>query len=307
MALGGLLVAVLCLAIKVVAWLVSGSGALLSDALETVLNVLAAAGALAAVHIASQPPDEQHPYGHGKAEYLWAVMEGTLISLTALGIAWGALHEALHLEAPAAPWRGALINALAVVLTLLWLCFLNRAGKRQKSAALLAEAAHLKSDVWASGALLLGVALIPVTHWLWLDPLLSAAVALNTLWTGGKMIQESCNSLMDESPRPEVVNAVRQAIQAHGTEALSAHNLRMRHGGSQLFIELHLVVPGPMSVTRAHSICDRIENAIQHSVGPSSIWIHVEPDTAMAKGAAARVRSGELPINPRTTAKAPQG
>lgn len=275
-------VTLLVLAIKYSAYLVSGSEALLSDAIETILNVVAAIGTLAAVTVAARPADDNHPYGHEKAEYLWAVIEGVLVFLTALGILFIALHGFLHPMPVLAPLRGVALNAVAGGLNFLWARRLITLGRRQESQALLAAGAHVQSDVWTSLALIAGVSLIPVLHWLWLDPLLSALVALNVLWTGFGMIRHSSSGLMDEAPPEELVDHVRQRITQHGSGALEAHDLRMRKVGSLYFVEFHLVVPNHMQITEAHDICDRIEGAIRDYIGHCSIHIHVEPEN-MAK------------------------
>ena len=273
-----ILVSIVVLSIKYAAWAVSGSGALLSDAIETILNVLASVGTLWAVAFAARPADDNHPYGHGKAEYVWAVIEGVLVVLTALVILAIAGHDALHIQAPEAPLPGALLNASAGVINLIWALILRRMGKKHHSQALRSAGDHVLSDVWASLALLVGVCLIPILHWLWLDPLLSALVALNVLWTGFGMMRHSMTGLLDEAPPPELVHEVGQTITQAGQGALEAHDLRMRRVGALYFVEFHLIVPDEMRITDAHDICDRIENAIRAVLGRSSIHIHVEPE-----------------------------
>ncbi len=273
-----ILVSLVVLTVKTSAWLISGSDALLSDAIETILNVLAAIGTLWAVAFAARPADDNHPYGHGKAEYVWAVIEGVLVVLTALVIFAIAGHDALHPHAPTAPISGALLNASAGVINLIWAIILRRMGKKQHSQALLSAGDHVMSDVWASVALLIGVCLIPILHWPWLDPLLSALVALNVLWTGFGMMRHSMTGLLDEAPPPALINKVGEAITQSGQGALEAHDLRMRRVGALYFVEFHLIVPDAMRVTDAHDICDRIETAIRAVLGRSSIHIHVEPE-----------------------------
>lgn len=273
-----IIVSILVLAIKYSAYLVSGSGALLSDAIETILNVIASIGTLWAVSFAARPADDNHPYGHGKAEYLWAVIEGVLVVLTALGILLISLHDALHPTPIDAPLYGVALNAVAGLVNLVWARIMLGIGRRHDSQALLSAGDHVQSDVWASLALLVGVSLIPFIHWSGLDPLLSALVALNVLWTGFGMMRRSMSGLMDESPSVELVESVRQLITQNGDGALEAHDLRMRKVGSLFFVEFHLVVPDQMRITDAHDICDRIEAAIRSAIGRTSIHIHVEPE-----------------------------
>ncbi|GBQ06125.1 cation diffusion facilitator family transporter [Saccharibacter floricola] len=275
-------VSVIVLAVKYSAYYVSGSGALLSDAIETILNVVASIGTLWAVSFAARPADDNHQYGHGKAEYLWAVIEGVLVVLAALGILLIALHDAFHPMPIDAPFFGVTLNALAGVINLVWARIMISIGRRHTSQALLSAGEHVQSDVWASLALLIGVSLIPFVHWNGLDPLLSALVALNVLWTGFCMMRRSMSGLMDEVPSADLVEKLRLLIAQTGTGALEAHDLRMRKVGSLFFVEFHLVVPNHMQITEAHDICDRIEAAFRQELGQASIHIHVEPEK-MAK------------------------
>lgn len=270
-------VSVLVLGVKYAAYVVSGSDALLSDAIETILNVIAATGTLWAISIAALPADENHPYGHGKAEYLSAVIEGVLVVLTAVGILVIAIHDWWHPHPVHAPLRGVALNALGGLINLAWARTLITVGRRQSSQALQAAGDHVQSDVWATFALVIGVALIPVLNWPQLDPLLSIFVALNVLRAGFGMMHRSMSGLMDAAPAPEMVEAVRSIISEHGDGALEAHDLRMRKVGPLSFVEFHLVVPSEMTVSDAHDICDRIEAAIREKLGRTSIHIHVEP------------------------------
>jgi len=271
-------VSIAALGLKYAAFAVSGSRALYSDALETVINVVAALGALWALRIASEPPDENHPYGHDKAEYLSAVAEGVLVILTAIGIFAVALrawrHPAAHLE----PWRGLAINLAAGVLNLAWALYLARAARLHRSPALQASSRHIMSDVWTTGGLVLGVALIPLTGFIQIDAILSALIALNVLRNGTLMMQQSISGLMDEAPDSQTLQQIRDVIGRHATGALEAHDLRARTVGRTSFIEFHLVVPGRMSVSDAHEICDRVETALRAQVGRALIHIHIEPE-----------------------------
>ncbi|QDH17242.1 cation diffusion facilitator family transporter [Swingsia samuiensis] len=270
-------VSLVCLSIKYSAYFVSNSDALLSDAIETILNVIAAIGTLWALSIAVLPADDNHPYGHGKAEYLSAVIEGVLVVLTALGILIIAIQDWMHPHPVKAPFFGIALNALAGCINLIWARTLISFGKRNSSQALLAAGEHVQSDVWTTVALVLGVSLIPLIHWDKLDSVLSGLVALNVLYTGFSMMSRSMSGLMDEAPEPKCVDNVRAIISKSGTGALEAHDLRIRKVGTLYFVEFHLVVPSEMSVHDAHVICDDIEAAIRENLGRSSIHIHVEP------------------------------
>lgn len=271
-------VSIVVFILKYAAWDVSGSAALLSDAMETIINIAAAIGALWALSVADRPPDDNHTYGHGKAEYLSAVAEGVLVILTAIGIAdvaWA------HWWTPAtlfAPWRGIGLNAVASLINLGWGLALVKAGRDRRSPALAASGAHVVSDVWAAAALVIGVMLIPVTGWVKLDALLSALVALNVLRVGFGMMRQSIGGLMDEAPDSETLDLVRAIISDAASGAIEAHDLRFRRAGDLSFIEFHLVVPGIMPVHDAHEICDRVEHALRRQIGRALIHIHIEPE-----------------------------
>jgi cation diffusion facilitator family transporter len=277
-ALGSVAVAAAVLVLKLLAWGLTGSVALLADALESVVNVAAALAALAAVRFAALPPDANHPYGHTKAEYFSAVLEGALIVLAAVLI----LHEAwAGLQAPRAPEQpalGLLVSAAATAGNAAWAVVLTRRGKGLGSPALLADARHLFADVVTSTGVIVGVALVASTGLLWFDPLLAALTALNILWSGGRLVRSSVGGLMDEAVQPELLGRIRTALSASADGAIEAHDLRTRHAGRLTFIEFHLVVPGAMRVDEAHAICDRIEAALRAEVDSAVITIHVEPE-----------------------------
>ncbi len=277
-AAGSVVVALAVLALKLVAWWLTGSVALLADALESVVNVAAAAAALAAVRYAALPPDANHPYGHTKAEYFSAVLEGVLILAAAaviLNEAWGALEAP---RAPDQPLRGLMVSAVATAANAAWAAVLFRSGRQSRSPALLADARHLLADVVTSLGVLAGVGLVVATGILWLDPLIAALTALNILWSGGRLVRESVGGLMDEAVPPDLLGRIRAAVSAHAEGAIEAHDLRSRHAGRLTFIEFHLVVPGEMRVVEAHAICDRIEAALRAEIEGAVITIHVEPE-----------------------------
>jgi cation diffusion facilitator family transporter len=274
---GSLVVSILALGLKLGAWWLTGSVALYSDALETIINVFAACAALVALRISAKPPDANHPYGHQKAEYFSAVLEGMMV----LGAAGAILHEVYsswqHLEPLRAPFEGMAVNGLASVLNGVWAACLIRWGRAWRSPAILASGKHVMTDVWTSCGVLAGFALVPLTGWQWLDPALAALVAVNIIWTGYSMVQESVGALMDKAVDPTVLDSLRQAIACNAEGALEAHDLRTRFSGHMTFIEFHLVVPGQMTVEDAHVVCDRLEKALREKVGDALITIHVEP------------------------------
>jgi cation diffusion facilitator family transporter len=271
-------VAALVLTLKAGAWWLTGSVALFADALESVVNVAAAVAALLAIRLSQVPPDANHPYGHAKAEYFSAVLEGALIVVAALLIlhqAWDAwLHPRMLVQAP----LGLAVSAIATGANAAWASVLFRHGRASRSPALLADARHLMSDVVTSGGVLVAVALVAVTGLRWLDPAMAALTALNILFSGYRLMRESVGGLMDEAVPADRLGRIRELVAQHAEGAIEAHDIRTRHSGRYTFVEFHLVVPGEMRVDSAHAICDRIEAALKQELGTAVITIHVEPE-----------------------------
>ena len=278
LAVGGIVVGVLVLVLKYAAYYVTGSVALFSDAAESIVNVATAVAAFFAVRWSAVPPDANHPYGHYKAEYLSAVLEGVLIVVAALAIMRKAYLGFLNPQALDAPTLGLVINGLATAINGGWSFLLFRVGRRRRSPALVADAHHLWTDVVTSLGVLVGVALVAVTGWLVLDSIIAGLVALHILWWGWVLMMRSFGGLMDEAVSKELLEKIRQAISTEAEGALEAHDLRTRHAGRVTFIEFHLVVPGTMSVADSHAICDRVEEALKSDVPDAIITIHVEPE-----------------------------
>jgi cation diffusion facilitator family transporter len=278
-ALASVFVGGLVLGLKFLAWWVTGSVALYSDALESIINVVAAGAAFIALWISAQPADANHPYGHTKAEYFSAVFEGLLVVLAALSILSAAYDGLLNPQPIEAPALGLAINAVASAINAVWGWALLRWGRQYRAPALVADGKHVLTDVYTSGGVLIGVGLVALTGWLVLDPLLAAIVALNILWSGYTMVRDSVGGLMDEAVPPETMARIREAIAHDGGGALEAHDVRSRHAGRLTFIDFHLVVPGAMTVSEAHDICDRIEATLKRDIGADTlISIHVEPE-----------------------------
>lgn len=277
-AVGSIVVGVVVLALKALAWWMTGSVALLSDALESTVNVATAIAALIAIKVAAKPADRDHPYGHHKAEFFSAVLEGVMIIIAALLIlreAWNGFQNPHVLDAPAS---GLLINILASAINGYWCWVLIRGGKRLKSPALVADGHHLLTDVISSAGVVIGVALAVISGWSVLDPALAALVAVNILWSGWKVIASSLSGLMDEAVSDETLEQIRTTISDTAEGAIEAHDLRTRHAGPRTFIDFHLVVDGNTTVTEAHAICDRIELALKQKLPEAQIAIHVEPE-----------------------------
>lgn len=266
------------LGVKALAYWMTGSVALLSDALESTVNVATAFAALIAIQVAAKPADANHPYGHNKAEFFSAVLEGVMIIVAALLILREAYHgfmEPIRLDAPI---EGLLVNLGATVINGVWAWVLISRGRKRQSPALVADGKHLVTDVLTSVGVAVGVLLAVATGWWILDPALAVLVAVNILWSGSKIIKESLSGLMDEAVSEKTLSSIREIIAAEADGAMEAHDLRTRHAGSVIFIDFHLIVPGETTVFRAHEICDRIENGLRDALADARITIHVEPE-----------------------------
>jgi cation diffusion facilitator family transporter len=279
-------VALLVMGIKYIAYLMTGSVALLSDALESIVNVVTAVVAVIAIRIGAQPPDRGHPFGHHKAEYFAAVLEGALIIVAAGLIFKEAIDAILMPRALTQPAAGLMVNGVATAINAGWAWVLINRGRALSSPAMQGDGKHIMSDVITSIGVLVGLVLATLTGWSILDPLLAGVVALNILRIGYDLAISSMSQLMDQAASPAIEARIRAAIRANGEGALQAHDIRTRTAGPQTFIEFHLVVPGEMTVEAAHEICDRIEDALENELVNTDVVIHVEPDhKAKRKGA----------------------
>jgi cation diffusion facilitator family transporter len=276
-AIGSVLVGLTVLAIKFVAWYITGSVALFSDALESIINVATSSAALIAVRLSARPADANHPYGHYKAEYFSAVVEGVLIVVAAVSIFREAYFDFLSPHLIEEP-LGLAVSAGASVINAGWAALLVRQGRLRRSPALVADGQHLFTDVLSSVGVVVGLGLSILTGWAILDPILAAGVAFVILWSGWHLVRESVGGLMDEAVPGDLLDKIRSVISENAAGALEAHDLRTRHAGRMTFIDFHLVVPGSMSVTDAHAICDEIEKALKVEVPGALVTIHVEPE-----------------------------
>lgn len=277
-AMGSIAVGLVVLCMKLLAWWITGSVALLSDALESTVNVATAIAALIAIRVAARPADAGHPYGHHKAEFFSAVLEGVMIIVAALLImreAWLGFLDPPVLEAPVS---GIALNAAAALVNAYWARVLVNRGTQLSSPALVADGKHLRTDVVTSVAVLTGIILAVATGWTVLDPLLAGLVGLNILWTGWKLTAASLSGLMDEAVPDDTLEDIQRIISDRASGAIEAHDLRTRHAGQVTFIDFHLVVDGQITVDEAHRICDKIEQSLNARLPKAQITIHVEPD-----------------------------
>jgi cation diffusion facilitator family transporter len=277
-AIGSLLIGGVVLVLKTLAWWLTGSVALLSDALESTVNLATAFAALVAITVAARPADANHPFGHHKAEFFSAVLEGVMIIVAAVFILRESYAAFLNPVEPETPIDGLLVNGIATVLNGVWAWVLVRQGGKMKSPALVADGRHLWTDVVSSAGVAAGILLAFVTGWWLLDPLMALLVAANILWSGSRVLKDSLSGLMDEAVPEETLERLRKVIAVEAQGAVQAHDLKTRHAGKVTFVEFHLVVPGDTTVFAAHEICDKVEAAIEKAVPDCRITIHVEPE-----------------------------
>ncbi|MDV3251766.1 cation diffusion facilitator family transporter [Devosia sp. BK] len=271
-------VGILVLGLKLLAWRFTGSIALYSDALESIVNVVTAILALIAVRLSQRPADASLPYGYHKAEYFSAVLVGVMIIVAAILILREAYFGFINPELPEAPVEGIAISVVATLINLGWAQYLRRYGNRVRSPALVADAKHLMTDVVSTFGVIVGLALVYMTGIAALDAVLAALVALNILWSGWGVIRESVGGLMDVAVPPETQKSIKDVIAQNADGAIEAHDIRTRQAGKLTFIDFHLVVPGAMTVDTAHKICDDIEAKLREAVEDVQITIHVEPE-----------------------------
>jgi cation diffusion facilitator family transporter len=277
-ATASLAVGLLVLGLKTWAWWLTGSVALYSDALESILNVVTAITALVAVRLARRPADAALPYGYHKAEYFSAVVVGVMIIVAAILILREAVLGFLEPELPEAALSGLLVSGGATVINIIWALLLIREGRKARSPALEADGRHLLTDVISTIGVLVGLVLVYATGIAQLDAILAALVALNILWSGWGVIRASVGGLMDVAVPADIQKTIREVIATSAAGALEAHDIRTRQAGRLTFIDFHLVVPGAMSVDDAHTICDGIEARLRDAVEDAQITIHVEPE-----------------------------
>ena len=279
LAFGSIGVGLVVLGLKAAAYWLTGSVALYSDALESIINVVTAIAAFVAIRLSAVPPDHNHPYGHHKAEYLSVILEGICIAMAALSIlreSYLTLSQPHGIDAPA---QGLIINAVATAINGAWGTLLVRRGKAARSPALVADGKHLYVDVFTSLGVLAGVVLAVLTGIAILDPIIAALVAVNIVWSGWGLMKESLAGLMDEAVPGESLERIRSALAAHLDGTIQVHDLKTRMAGRVTFIEFHLVVSGRMTVAESHAICDRLERVLRQTFDGALVTIHVEPES----------------------------
>ena len=264
--------------LKTLAWWLTGSVGLLSDALESTVNLAAALLALSMLRLAATPPDENHPHGFSKAEYLAAGIEGALIVLAAAGIIASAVPRLIEPRELQAPILGLGLTVVASAINLACGMLLIRVGKEEHSITLEADGKHLMTDVWTSAGVIVGVALVFVTGWLRFDPLIALAVAAHIIWIGIGLVRRSTSGLLDAAISQEDQGELGKLLAEYSRRyGISFHAIRTRQAGARRFITFHILVPDAWTVARAHHLSEEIESRIRSLVPNASVLTHIEP------------------------------
>jgi cation diffusion facilitator family transporter len=268
--------AVVTIGLKTAAYLITGSVGLLSDAVESLVNLLGGIMALAMLTIAARPADEDHAYGHGKAEYFSSGLEGGLILVAAISIAVAATMRLITPQPLHELGVGLSVSVAASVVNLIVALLILRAGRKHNSITLEANAKHLLTDVWTSVGVLAGIGLVAATGWQRLDPIVALLVAANIIWTAIGIMRRSVGGLMDASISSNNLDAVRKIFATYEADGVKFHALRTRQSGAQKFISVHVLVPGDWTVHRGHELLEKIEADIRHAVSDAVVFTHLE-------------------------------
>jgi cation diffusion facilitator family transporter len=269
-------VAIITISLKTIAYLITNSVGLLSDALESIVNLIGALMALGMLTIAARPADENHTYGHSKAEYFSSGVEGTLILVAAISIAYAAIQRLTTPKPLEQVGIGLIVSVIASLANLAVALILKRAGKQYNSISLTSNSHHLMTDVWTSVGVLIGVGAVVITGWQILDPLIAILVAVNIVWTGVGIIRKSIHGLMDSSLSKEYVDIIQSVLDRQVQTDVKFHALRTRESGSIKIISIHVLVPGLWTVERGHQFVTQIENEISNAIADSVIFTHLE-------------------------------
>jgi cation diffusion facilitator family transporter len=272
-----IIAAVLTIGLKMTAYLFTGSVGLLSDALESLINLVAAIIALLMLRAAAAPPDEEHAYGHDKAEYFASAIEGTLILIAAAGIAWAAIERLLAPRPLEQVGIGLLVTAVATIINLAVGQILIRTGKQHNSITLEADGKHLMTDVWTSVGVGAGVFAVSISGWLALDPIIALLVAVNIVWTGFHLLQRSAHGLMDTALPADERKTISDILEHYvQTKSIDYHAFRTRQAATRKFVDVHILVPGDWTVQRGHQLLELIEADIRRSIPGTIVFTHLE-------------------------------
>ncbi|MBI3407118.1 MAG: cation transporter [Planctomycetes bacterium] len=269
--------ALVTIAMKGIAWRLTGSVGLLSDAVESLVNLVAALTALFCLWFASRPVDPSHTYGHEKIEYFSSGLEGVFIMVAAGGIAWYAVSRLIEPQPLEELGPGLVVTTIAALINFAVAQILLRVGRRVGSIVLEADGQHLMTDVWTSVGVVLGLVLVWLTGWLPLDPLIALAVSANIVWTAYDLMRRSFNGLMDHSLPEKEQKLLRSSIEKVLPTGVTFHALRTRQAGSRRFVDFHLLVPGAWSVRKAHDLTGKVEQAVCEALPGIEATVHIEP------------------------------
>lgn len=269
--------ALITIALKGFAWWLTASVGLLSDALESLVNLVSSFMALAMLHIAAQPEDENHAYGHGKAEYFSSGFEGLLILIAAIAIGVAAIDRFLHPQPIDQAGIGIAITIVASLINFVVARVLLGAARRYRSITLEADAQHLLTDVWTSLGVIVSIAAVAMTGWNWFDPLVALLVAINILWAGWCLIRRSADGLMDVALPPAQHQRVIDVLEGYRRQGIDYHALRTRQSGARGFVDVHVLVPGAWTVQRGHELLETLEADIRSVLPHVVVLTHLEP------------------------------
>ncbi|CAG4882502.1 Cation-efflux pump [Georgfuchsia toluolica] len=263
--------------LKGAAWRLTGSVGLLSDAIESFVNLAGALMALAMLSLAATPADDDHAHGHSKAEYFSSAFEGFLILLAAISIAYTAIGRFMDPQPLEDVDVGLIVSVVASILNLWTARVLLGVGRSHNSITLEADAHHLLTDVWTSVGVILGVGLVWFTGWLWLDPAIALLVAVNIVWTGWQLMSRSASGLMDVSVPVETLDAINAVLDTYRAKGIDFHALRTRQAGARAFATVHVLVPGAWTVQQGHDCLEKIETDLRSAVPYMHVTTHLEP------------------------------
>ena len=269
--------AVVTIGLKMVAWWITGSVGLLSDALEGSINLVGAIFALAMLSVAARPPDDDYAFGYGKAEYFSSGLEGALILVAALAIAWTAIDRLIAPRELNRVGIGLVVSAAAAVVNFAVARSLLAGAQRYRSMALEADAKHLMTDVWTSIGVIAGVAAVSLTGWQRLDPLIALAVAVHILWAGYELMRRSYHGLLDRALPEAQLKAMDAVLDRYRGRGMDFHAVRTRQAGARSFVTLHVLVPADWTVARGHDMAHEVEKDILEALPGTSVLTHVEP------------------------------
>jgi len=265
------------IALKTLAWWLTDSVGLLSDAIEGTINIVGATVALAMISVAARPPDEDHAFGYTKAEYFASGLEGALILIAAIAIGFVAVDRLITPRPLEHVGPGLVVSAAAALINYVVARRLYEAGRHYRSIALEADARHLMTDVWTSAGVIAGVAAVWLTGWERLDPLIALAVAANIVWSGYKLMQRSIHGLLDRALPADQLQALDRVLDRYRARGIDFHALRTRQAGARSFVTLHVLVPADWTVAQGHNLAHEVEMDIRAALPDAAVLTHVEP------------------------------